>query len=464
MSVFLHHVGVVMRLLCTTRGGLLALLVFANTLPMASMEVFSPSPTTAFFGRLGIMSVALSLLFVPVARWALGSCVGRAERCSTTSVLPLDIRTRALAEATAVLVVTAALAALIWVPTSVLLAADTDDLTLLMSPLVVVGPALGAMAVPNLALASMDRDSPYTWRSWARWAVPAVLTSGGLVVAGAESTFAYCVVGLAAGGVVVAWAPSHGSQAFVRRRPRLTATSAFRAPERSASGVLKSDFMRGIGVGFARGAGLSLIPVALLFLARWSITPGLVLSGACIVLAGGAWLASARPLGLSMRTVGGRWGAFGGFSRAWLALPVSQQALGRAVYLHVLGCSVIAFSGFAVAYSLAVTWWPRSGGQSGLLLLAGGVASLVLCGVRGSTAMTSSTRWQTAWVTGGIATGTVCIAILVSEATGSSTLRGLLASEPLTAVLLVVGLASALLSAATPIPGLLRRPVAGAGA
>lgn len=453
MSV-LHHAGVVVRLLCTTRGGLVALLVFVNTLPMAGMQVFSPSAETAFSGRLGATSVGLSLLFVPVARWALGSCMGRRGRSSTTSVLPLSVRARAVAEALAVLAVTAFVAAAIWGPSSFVLADDAEALAGLLSPLVVAGPALAAISLPHLLLASIERDHPVSYKSWLRWAVPAAVTTAGLAISGATSPTSYVLVGMVGAGVILWWAPTAGSQAFVRARTALAAGPTSRPPGRSSDHVLRKDFVRGVVVGFGRGVAVSLLPAGGLLVARWSVSPGVLLAATCILFAGGAWVGSGRPLGLSMRTVGGRWDAPGGFSRASAMLPVPEFALARAVYLHVLVCSVVAFSAFAVVYAATVTWWPRSGGFAGLSLVLAAIGGLVLCGVRTSTAMRSSARWELSWVAAGLATGCACIAALVSDAAAAPTLRGLLLSSPAAAALLGVAAAAALVSALAPLAGL----------
>lgn len=452
----LHHAGVVVRLLCTTRGGLVALLVLVNTLPMAGMQVFSPSPDTAFSGRLGATSVGLSFLFVPVARWALGSCMGRRGHASGTSVLPLSTRGRAVAEALAVLAVTAVVAGAIWIPSSFALAEDADALARLLSPLVVAGPALAAFSLPHLLLASIDRDHSVSARSWLRWTVPAAVTTAGLAMSGATSPIAFVIVGMVGAGVILWWAPADGSQAFVRARTALAAGPTSRSPGRSSDHVLRQDFVRGVATGFLRGVGLSLLPAGMLFVARWSITPGLLLAASCILLAGGAWVGSGRPLGLSIRTVGGRWDAQGGFSRASVMLPVPEFVVARAVYLHVLACSVVAFSGFAVVYAISVTWWPRSGGFAGLSLTLAAVAGLVLCGVRASTAMRSSARWQLSWVAAGIGIGCACAAALTSDVAAASTLRGVLLGSPVTAALLGVALTAALVSALAPLAGLSR--------
>ena len=247
------------------------------------------------------------------------------------------------------------------------------------------------------------------------------------------------------------------SQAPAGSRTTLTAGPTSRSPGRSSHQVLRQDFARGVAAGFARGVGLSFLPAGMLLIARWTISPGLLLAAVCILLAVGAWVGSGRPLGLSMRTVGGRWDTQGDFSRAWSMLPVPEFVVARAVYLHVLACAAAAFAGLVVVYATSVTWWPRSGGLAGLSLAFAGIAGSVLCGVRTSTALRSLGRWQLSWISAGIAMGSACIAAFISDAAAASTLRAVLLGSPATAALLAVALTAALVGALAPLTGL-RRP------
>ena len=456
MTAFLHHTAVVVRLLVTTRAGLVALLVFTNTLPMAAMQAFSPG-STAFSGRLGLITVVLSLLFVPIARWALRDGVGHRGRQSTTSILPLGLRTRALAEAVAVLVVSFAVASVLVVPTFLALSASGGDSSGLTSSFAVSGAALAALSLPHLMLASFDRVVPFAYRSWLRWAVPPALTVGGTALFGVDSLLGSCLVGLVSSAVVLAWAPSSVRLAFARPHRVMTPTRPFRRADRPAHAMLRGDFLRGLGGGLARGIGLSTVVVGLLFTARWSFTPGVVLGACGLLAAGAAWMASGRPLGLPTRTVGGRWTAHGGFSRAWSTLPISKTTFARAVYMHVLSCSVAGFVGCVGVYAVSVTWWPASGGFAGLLLAAAGTASLALCGIRASAAFTSSRPWQFAWIAGGVAMGAAVVAVIISDAHTFPSLFDALAASPESAALLGTALVGGLASALAPVS--LLRPV-----
>lgn|GEM_PF-2546680 len=460
MSGFHQHVAVVLRLLCTTRGGLVALLVFTNTLPMAGMRVFSSASETAFSGRLDVVHAVLSLLFVPVARWALRQAVGHGNGRSTTSVLPLQSRTRALAEAIAALLGTTVAVSLVLVPTAVALSVSEPDTRALLSFFGVNATALAAISLPHLLLASFDRDLPFSRRSWLRWAVPPVLTTGGIAFFAPDSLAGNCAVGLAVAALVFVWAPSNGSMAFVRARRGLSRVVVVRQLQGSAATVFRGDFMRGLGSALARGVGASAVLGGLFLLVRWSFDPVLVLAVGGMLLAGGAWLASARPLGLSMRTVGGRSRAHGGFAHAWSTLPISESALARAVYLHMLVCATTGFAACAGVYLVAVTWAPASAGIAGVLLVGAGAVSLGLCGIAASTAMRSSRSWEAAWLLGGLATSSALVALLISEATAFPTLAAVLTASPTTAVLLGAAMLGGLASAAAPLPSLRRRPLA----
>ncbi|MBV1859284.1 MAG: hypothetical protein KUG77_12790, partial [Nannocystaceae bacterium] len=373
-------------------------------------------------------------------------------RRSTTSMLPLHPRTRAAAEAVAALVATGAAVSAVCIPTAAVLPVSASDSELLLSFLGVNGTALAAISLPHLLLASFERDVPSSYRSWLRWAVPPALTAGGIAFFEPESLFGNCFVGAVAGIVVLVWAPSNHSEAFERARRRLTQVCSSRELQGSSATVFRGDLVRGLGWGFVRGTGLSAALAGLFLVARWSFSPGFVLVACGMLLAGGAWLASVRPLGLSMRTVGGRWQAHGGFSRAWSTLPISGSALARAVYLHMLACSTTGFGACVGVYAVAVMWWPASGGIAGLLLVGAAAASLALCGIGASTAMTSPRSWEFAWLSGGLATGSVLVAFLLSEASSFPTFAAMLAASPITTTLLTVAVIGGFASALAPVP------------
>lgn len=399
-----HHVRVVLRLLGTTRGGLVAMLVLVNCVPMVAMSMFVAGAEHHFAYGYTPETFAFSLLFAPLSRWALGYALGHHAGRSTAAYLPLSPRVRACAEVAAIVLA-------LWVPavavTAVAVVVAGMDATAGLGDVVAsvasLCAAVSALALPHFMLASLDREAPYTHRIWIRWVAAPTLIALGLAVPSARSLAGYLIVGLGAAAVVVAW----GSVSWLgspRRRPPLAPsidprTLARHAPD-EPSAALRRDFVRGLGLGAARGILWALALVGPLVVLRWWRFPALATAAVVVVTAA---VAGGHPLGLRARVVGGRWSNNGDFARAWSVLPIPRRSLARAVYLHIAACSGVVLVAGAVLFAVLL---PRAADAiavttTGALVVA--VVALALVGIRTHAAVGTRSLWQFSWLAGGSA-------------------------------------------------------------
>lgn len=411
MSATLHHTGVVLRLLGTTRGGLVALLVMVNCLPMVAMPMFSRHNAGWFAGGFTVDACLFSLLFAPICRWALGSCLGQHGGRTTAALLPLNPHGRAVAEAVGVLLAISIPAVAVMATVAAVVALGTDiQVQPVVRSVATLCAGLSALALPHLLLASLDREAAYNRRLWLRWLAPPALTFVGLAVPAAQSLVGYGVVGVLAAVVVLAWGPAPWLAAGSRRRrgPLTRKGPVTRKGDGDPAKTLWHDFRRGLQAAAFRGLLWALAVVTPLVVVRWWRFPGIAAACALVIA---ALIAGRYPLGLRARVVGGPWASNGDYGRAWSALPISATAVARAVYLHVALCSaVLVVVGLAVIAS-AVAWYPPDVAHfattAGLLLT---VAGLALVGIRTHSAVGSVRAWQWSWAGGGVAVGCVWVA------------------------------------------------------
>ncbi|MGH1345213.1 MAG: hypothetical protein ACRBN8_26865 [Nannocystales bacterium] len=399
MSTAAHHVRVLLRLLCTTRGGLVSMLVLTNCVPMVAMSMFVAGGERRFAHGYTLETFVFSLLFAPVARWALGYALGRHSGRTTAAVLPLSPRGRAVAE-------TAAVVLALWIPAAVVtgLAAVAAGMTMgselreVVVSLATLCGAMSALALPHLILASLDREAGYRHRMWIRWLAAPSLIAVGLAFPPARSLAGYVVVGLGAAALVTAWGPVSWLGIARRRAPLAPAVdpgARTREAPSDPEAALWSDFRRGLGMGATRGAAWAVALVGPLVVFRWWRYPAVAVAVAVVIAAA---VAGGFPLGLRARVVGGRWANNGDFGRAWSALPVSKRALDRAVYLHVAGCSVLVLVVTAVALTVVVTGYPAATSVATTGALLAFVLALALVGIRTNAAVGSSFLWQFSWL------------------------------------------------------------------
>lgn len=457
MNGLVHHFWVTLRLLGTTRGGLVALLALANCLPMVAMQMFSRHAPHAFAAGPDPAAFAFSLLFVPLARWSLGLSLGQRDDRTSAVTLPLGPRVRALAEALAVLVAVLIPAALLILSASVVFAESPGaGLDRGLAILGTMGAALGAMALPHLFLASLDREQPFGWRMAVRWLAAPALVLIGLSLPGANSLLGYCVVGVSAGLLVLARGPSPWVASSSARQlgPRPTLT---RLRAASPLAALRGDFLRGLGWASLRGLGWGAVLAAPL-LANGTDGSGeqLAIVATTLVVAA-ALIAGARPLGLSTRVAGSQWLEGGSFGRAWSVLPVPAVSVARAVYLHAALCSAAVLGACALVHRYWVALHADSGGFAGALLLAAGVVSLASIGIRSTTATGSPRAWQGSWILGGTAAAATWATYFLSAPSEHATFLGALQATPVAAAFVALALALGLGSALVPVRQLAAR-------
>ncbi|MEM6992944.1 MAG: hypothetical protein AAF721_20680 [Myxococcota bacterium] len=408
MSAAVHHFGVVLRLMATTRGGLVALLALVNCLPMVAMPMFSRAHADWFAGAFTVDAFVLSVGFAPICRWALGSCLGQRGGRTAAALLPMSPRARAVAETAGVLVA-------VWVPAVAVVAIVAGfmaigldaDVAGVVGSLALLCAGLSTLSLPHLLLASLDREAAYSRRMWIRWLAAPVLTAAALAVPAAHSLPGYALVGLLAAAVTLAWGPAPWLDPTGRGRRRVLANAGpvTRKADSDPAKTLSHDFRRGLRSGALRGLGWALALVVPLVVARWWRFPEIATASALVIA---ATIAGRYPLGLPARVVGGPWATNGDFGRAWSVLPIPASAVARAVYLHVALCSgVVVLVGLA-AFTSASVWFPTEASRfwttTGLLLV---VTGLALVGIRTHSAVGSVRAWQWSWVVGGASVGCV---------------------------------------------------------
>jgi len=401
MSATIQHVSVVVRLMCSTRGGLVALLVLVNTLPMVAMPMFARGRDGWFAGGFTVDAFALSVLFVPVCRWALGSCLGHRRAQTSAALLPLSPRQRAVAEAIGMLVAIAVPMAVISAPLAAIVGISPASVVFWRS----IGTLLcvqAAMALPHLILASFDREATYSHRLWIRWLAGPTLTALCLSIPAMQSFFGYVAVGVLVAAAALVWGPV--AWLAGQPRPRRVFIAPTESPARKGASdpvaMLSRDFRRGLGYGAARGVIWSLALVCPLVVFRWWRFPELAAAGAIVIA---ATIAGRYPLGLSPRVVGVHWVNNGDFGRAWSTLPIPASAVARAVYLHIALCSAVVL---AVCIAVLAAAGPATT-TAGLVVM---VAGLALVGIRTHNAVGSVRAWQWSWVVGAASIGCVWLA------------------------------------------------------
>lgn len=438
MNATLHHTAVMLRLLGTTRGGLVAMLVLTNCVPMVAMSLFVAGGASRFGHGYTLETFVFSLLFAPLSRWALGYALGRHGGRTTAALLPLGGRGRAVAETVAVVLA-------LWVPavavTAIAAVAAGMALPSELGPVVASWTRLcatvSALALPHLVLASLDREVAYRHRIWIRWLAAPSLVALGLAVPAARSFGGHLVVGLSAAAAVVAWGPVSWLGTAPRRAklappidPRTLARHAPDEPETT----LGHDFWRGLGFGATRGviwAGALVGPLVVL---RWWRFPALAVVGAVVVAAA---VAGAFPLGLRARVVGGRWTNNGDFGRAWAVLPISGRALARAVYLHIAVCSGVVVIVAAVVLTVVVGQYPAAIAVTTTGTLFAVVVALALVGIRTNAAVGTRSAWQLSWLVSGTAVASAWLSRFGFDAPAYSILSTGLAVVAITAAVAV---------------------------
>lgn len=415
MSAGVHHVRVVLRLLGTTRGGLIAMLVLVNCVPMVAMSMFVAGAEHRFAYGYTLETFAFSLLFAPLSRWALGYALGRHAGRSTAAYLPLSPRQRACAEVVSIILA-------LWIPAAVatgvaVVVAGMDagaGLGDVIASLASLCAAVSALALPHLMLASLDREAPYSHRIWIRWLAAPILIAVGLAVPAARSLAGFLIVGLSAAGVVAAWGPVSwlvAPRSRVRLTPSIDPRTIARHAPSAPTDALRRDFVRGLGRAATRGLLWALALVGPLVLFRWWRFPALAAAAVVVVTAA---VASGHPLGLRTRVVGGRWSNNGDFARAWSVLPVPHRSLARAVYLHIAACSGVVLVATAALLTVLVPRAPATLVTTGALSVA--VVALALAGIRTHAAVGTRFSWQFSWLAGGSAVACVWLSRVAFDA------------------------------------------------
>ncbi len=401
MTAATHHLRVMLRLLGTTRGGLVAMLVLVNCVPMVAMPMFVAGGEGRFAHGHSLETFAFSLSFAPLSRWALGSALGRYAGRTSAAVLPLSPRWRALAEVSAIVLA-------LWIPAVVVTAlavvasgmALASELGKAVASFATLCAAFSALALPHLLLASLDREAAYCHRIWIRWLAAPSLVALGLALPLARSWGGYVVVGLGAAAVIAVWGPVSWLVSSRRGAP-LAAPIEPRGGTRHAPDdpqtTLWRDFWRGLGLGATRGVIWAVALVGPLVLLRWWRFPALATAGAVVVA---AVVAGGFPLGLRARVVGGRWANNGDFGRAWSVLPIPGRALARAVYLHISACSAVVLLVAAVALAVVHTRIPAATAVTTTGTLLAVVVALALVGIRTNAAVGTRPTWQFSWLVG----------------------------------------------------------------
>ena len=439
MSATAQHVAVVLRLMCSTRGGLIALLVLVNALPMVAMSVFFRQRASWFEGGLTVGAFAISVLFVPVCRWALASCVGHRHAGTSAALLPLSPRQRAAAETVGVLLAVAVPVTIISGVLAAIVGLGPDSVAFWRS-IGILWAVQAAMALPHLIVASLDSEAAYCHRHWIRWLAGPALAALCLTLPAAHSFAGYVAVGVLTGAAMLAWGPVGWVAGGVRRRhsPATRAESATRHGASDPVAMLSSDFRRGLGRGAVRGALWSLALVCPLVILRWWESPAMAAAVALVVA---AVIAGRYPLGLSARVVGGPWANNGDFGRAWSTLPLPANAVARAVYLHIVLCSAVI-----PAVGIAVLGAPTPTTTTAGLLVT--VAGLALVGIRTHNAVGSVRAWQWSWVVGTASFGSIWVARFSLDAPRHDTLA---------AAMIAVAVAGAVAVSLSPAPLLRHR-------
>lgn len=438
MSAATHHFRVMLRLLGTTRGGLVAMLVLVNCVPMVAMSMFVAGAEHRFAYGYTLETFAFSLSFAPLSRWALGLAVGRHAGRTTAVGLPLSPRGRALAEVAAVVVA-------LWVPAvsvtvvSAIAAgvAVGSELGDVVASLATLCAAVSALALPHLMLASLDREAAYSHRIWIRWLAAPSLIALGLALPATRSLIGYVGVGLGAAAVIAAWGSVSWLGSAPRRAPLALPVDA-RAVTRLASDgpetMLRRDFWAGLGVGAMRGGIWAVALVGPLVALRWWRTPELAMATALVVA---AVVAGGFPLGLRARVVGGRWANNGDFARAWSTLPIPSGAITRAVYLHIVVCSSVVLIVAAAAVVLALTRVPATPEVATTGALLAVVVGLALVGIRTNAAVGTRGLWQFSWLVGGSAVACAWLSRFAFDAPQHSSLSTGFAMLAITAAVIV---------------------------
>ena len=455
MTGILHHFWVTLRLTCTTRGGLVALLALVNCLPMVAMQMFSRHAPNEFAGDIGPVAFVLSLLFIPLARWSLGSILGQRGSRTSALTLPLGPRSRALAEALAVLVGVFIPAAALMLPASMVFAdSAATGFQRGLSILLHMGGSLGAMALPHLFLASLDRESPSSRHMWLRWLAAPLLILAGLSIPGTRSFLGYCAVGVAAGAIILARGPSPWIASSHRRLLGARPTELSRSRAASPQAALREDFLRGLGSASLRGLGWGVVLAVPLLVSRsaWS-GELLALAGAAIIVVA-ALVTGAKPLGMSTRVTGSQWQANGSFARAWSLLPIPAVSVARVVYLHTALCSTVALGVCVFVHRYWVAHDSASGGLAGTLLLGASVLSLASIGIRSTTATGSTRAWQGCWLLGGTGAAAAWLSYFLSAPGDHATFAEALQATPAAGVFVVVALVLGVGTALLPLPQL----------
>lgn len=438
MSATTHHFRVMLRLLGTTRGGLVAMLVLVNCVPMVGMSMFVAGGGHRFAYGYTVETFAFSLLFAPLSRWALGLALGRHAGRTTVASLPLSPRGRAVAEVVAIVLA-------LWFPAVLVtgLAAVVAGMALgselrdVVASFATLCAAVSALALPHLALASLDREAAYRHRIWIRWFAAPGLLALGLALPVARSLGGYVIVGLAAAAVIVAWGPVSWLGSSCRRAPLVPALDPRTVTRPAAdrpSTMLWRDFRRGLGVGATRGGIWAVALVGPLVALRWWRFPDLAMAAVLVVA---AVVAGGFPLGLRARVVGGRWANNGDFGRAWSAIPVSSCALARAVYLHVAACSSVVVLVSVVALAVTLTRVPAATEVATTGTVLAVVMALAVIGIRTNAAVGTRKLWQFSWVVGSSAVACTWLSRYAFDAPQHSSVSAGLAGLAITAALVV---------------------------
>lgn len=401
MSATVQHVGVVLRLMLSTRGGLVALLALMNTLPMVVMPVFFRGRDDWFEGGFTAGAFAISVLFAPLCRWALGSCLGQRGTQTSAALLPLSPRGRAVAEAIGILVAIAVPVSIITVALTAVVGVSPEAVAFHQA-IGILWAVQAALALPHLLLASFDRESPYRHRLWIRWLAAPSLAALCLALPATHSFAGYVGVGVLTAAAVLAWGPAPWLAGGDRRQQSLPAhtESATREGASTPVAMLSHDFRRGLGYGAVRGLLWSLAIVSPLVIVRLWRSPEIAVALALVVA---AVVAGRYPLGLCARVIGGQWANNGDFGRAWSTLPVPANSVARAVYLHIALCSAVI-----LAVGVAVLGQATTDATTAGLLVT--VAGLALVGIRTHSAVGSVRAWQWSWIVGAASLGCVWVA------------------------------------------------------
>lgn len=438
MSATTHHLRVMLRLLGTTRGGLVAMLVLVNCVPMVGMSMVVAGGEHRFAYGYTLETFAFSLLFAPLSRWALGFALGRHARRTTAALLPLSPRGRAFAEVAAIVVA-------LWIPAVVVtaLAAVVAGMALgaelgeVVASFATLCAAVSALALPHLVLASLDREAAYHHRLWIRWFAAPSLIALGLALPVARSLGGYVVVGLVAAAVIAAWGPVSWLGSSRRRAPLVPAIDARAVARPAPDGpetMLRRDFWRGLGVGASRGGIWAVALVGPLVALRWWRFPELA-TGAALMIA--AVIAGGFPLGLRACVVGGRWANHGDYGRAWSSLPVPSRALARAVYLHIVACSSVVLLVAAAALAVVLARAPDATAVATTGALLAVVVALSLVGIRTHAAVGTRGLWQFSWLVGGSAVACAWLSRFAFDGPQHSSLSSGLAVLAITAAVVV---------------------------